>query len=87
MVHSGIDGYSRLIVYLQCSCNNRRDTVLTHFLVAVSLYGVPERIRMDRGGKNVQVKLKEWRVSLCIILLLRLQSICAINNPPILVGP
>ena len=56
VVHGGIDGYSRLIVFLQCSSNNQSDTVLKHFLKGAQLYGLPERIRTDRGGENVQVK-------------------------------
>ena len=43
MVHGGIDGYSRLIVFLQCNTNNRSDTVLSYFLTGVRLYGLPEQ--------------------------------------------
>ena len=31
VVHGGVDGYSRSIVYLQCSTNNRTTTVLSAF--------------------------------------------------------
>ena len=55
VVHGGIDGYSRLIVYLQCSGNNRAGTVMQAFSEAVQLYGVPSRVRADRGTENVQV--------------------------------
>ena len=54
-MHGGIDGFSRTIVYLHCSTNNRSVTVLTAFTNAVSKYGVPNQVRSDRGGENVQV--------------------------------
>ena len=55
VVHGGIDGYSRLIVYLNCANNNRADTVMKAFSQAVQVYGVPKRVRADRGTENVQV--------------------------------
>lgn len=54
-MHGGIDGYSRLIVFMQCSNNNRSHTVLRYFLTGVQCYGIPERIRTERGGENTQV--------------------------------
>ncbi len=35
VIHGGIDGYSRTVVFLRCSDNNRASTVLTAFLSAV----------------------------------------------------
>ena len=55
VIHGGIDGYSRLPVYLQPSINNQADTVLNCFLSAVATYGLPWRVRCDRGGENVRV--------------------------------
>ncbi len=55
VVHGGIDGYSRLPVFLKASTNNRADTVLQCFLNAVRQYGLPSRVRCDRGGENVRV--------------------------------
>ena len=54
-IHGCIDGYSRLIVYLKCTSNNRADTVLNLFQGAVQLHGLPRRVRGDRGGKSVSV--------------------------------
>ena len=55
VVHGGMDGYSRLIVYLYCSTNNRSDTVLELFQNATTLFGVPSRVRSDHGGENVGI--------------------------------
>jgi hypothetical protein len=55
VIHGGIDGYSRLITFLKVSSNNRSCTVLNAFLGAVQEFGLPSRIRTDRGGENVEV--------------------------------
>ncbi|KAI4892785.1 hypothetical protein NFI96_017023, partial [Prochilodus magdalenae] len=55
VVHGGIDGFSRSIVYLNVATNKRASTVLGSFLKAVNTYGVPSRVGSDKGGENVQV--------------------------------
>ena len=55
MVHGCIDGYSRRIMYLHISTNNRADTVAEAFQAAVETYGLPSRVRSDKGGENVGV--------------------------------
>ena len=40
-------------MYLHFSTNNQASTILD----AVSKYGLPDQVRSDRGGENVQV----WR--------------------------
>ena len=55
VTHCGIDGYSRLIVFLHCSTNNRAATVLNHFIGAVQQYGLPNRVRTDQGRENIKV--------------------------------
>ena len=57
VTHAGIDGFSRTITYIKCSTNNCADTVLSVFSRATQLYGLPERVRTDLGGENVEV----WR--------------------------
>ena len=55
IIHGGIDGHSRLIVYLQCTTNNQAASVFAYFWQATREYGVPSRVRSDKGGENVMV--------------------------------
>ena len=43
VVHGGIDGYSRIIVYLKCSTNNLASTVMISFFQAVHDHGLPDQ--------------------------------------------
>jgi len=55
VIHGAIDGFSRLIPYMRASTNNTADTALEAFLMGVSQYGLPSRVRTDRGGENVRI--------------------------------
>ena len=42
-------------LFILVSSNNSSYTVLDCFLQAVSTYGLPSRVRCDKGGENVGV--------------------------------
>ena len=63
VIHDAIDGFSRKILYLKCATNNKAATVLGYFSHAVSVFGLPDRIRSDGGGENTGV----WRFMLTIM--------------------
>jgi len=44
-----------MLVFLRCSTNNRADTVFSAFKDAIKDYGVPSRVRSDKGGENILV--------------------------------
>ena len=55
VIHGGIDGFSRMITYLYCCCNNKAETVLNLFNEAIESCGCPSRLRTDKGGENTLV--------------------------------
>lgn len=52
MIHGCIDGFSRLIMFLKVSTNNYAATILSAFVSAVVEFGLPSRVRLDKGGGN-----------------------------------
>ena len=62
MVHGGIDGFSRFIVYLGCNTNNTSDTVLRLFVSApkcrdIVLGSYVRGMSLVARAHNVQLKL------------------------------
>lgn len=55
VIHGAIDGYSRQIVYLHCSTNNKKETVRKLFEEAITDYGAPSRIWIDKRGENTLI--------------------------------
>lgn len=62
VIHGGVDGFSRCVVYAKCANNNCASTVLDAFLEGILAYGTPTRVRSDHGGENIDV----WRHMLSI---------------------
>jgi hypothetical protein len=44
-----------MIVYFSCSTNNKVVTVFDNFIQAVTEFGLPSRVRSDKGDENVDV--------------------------------
>ena len=44
-----------MIVYMKCNADNRASTVLESFVSAISTFGLPSRVRSDKGGENVDI--------------------------------
>ena len=57
VVHGCVDGYTRIPVFLQCGNNNRAATVFSLFRKAIDDWGLPSRVRCDKGGENFDVVL------------------------------
>ena len=54
-MHGVIDGYSRLVVFLRCSSNDRAATVVNLFLSATTYFYWPLRVRTEKGEENSEV--------------------------------
>ncbi|TFY69093.1 hypothetical protein EVJ58_g594, partial [Rhodofomes roseus] len=55
VIHGGIDGCDDFVVWMRASNNNRPETVLRGYVIAVRIHGLPLRTRGDRGGENILV--------------------------------
>ena len=55
IIFGAIDGYSRLPASLECISNNKDPTVSAWFLKGAHTYGLPSRVRSDKGRGNVLV--------------------------------
>ena len=55
VIAGGVDGYSRLIMFLHCADNNNADTLLSFFKKGVGEFVLPLRVRTDKGMENVKI--------------------------------
>ena len=55
VIHGGVDGFTRIPLFLHCSTKSKATTVLGLFLNAIENYGLPSRVRSDKGKENVDV--------------------------------
>ncbi len=55
VIHGCVDGYSRRVMFLRASTNNKAITVFTLFMEATQKFGLPQRVRGDQGVENVDV--------------------------------
>ena len=54
VIHGCVDGFSRRIMFLKCSTNNKAFTVLQLFQNAVQDFGLPSGGRGDQGTENIE---------------------------------
>ena len=59
IIFGGIDGYSKLPLSLECISNIKVPSVLACFLKGVRTYGLPSRVRSDKGPENVCGRLHD----------------------------
>lgn len=55
VIHGMIDGYSRMIIFVRCSVDNKASTVVSYFMEGIQRFGLPSRIRGGYGGENADV--------------------------------
>lgn len=55
VIAGGIDGFSRLVTYIECTNNNKADTMLQCFLKGIDAFGLPLRVRTDKGLENIRI--------------------------------
>ena len=55
VIHGCVDGFSRTVIYLKCANNNLAATALEYFVEGVANFGLPMRVRGDRGVENVDI--------------------------------
>ena len=56
MIHSAIDGFSRVVPYFRIHTNNLAKTALFDFLGCLEQFHIPSRVRADGGGEFVHIE-------------------------------
>lgn len=51
VLHGVVDGYSHMVMYLNCSTNNKSQTVYNLFIHVIQNNGCPSRVRSDKELK------------------------------------
>ena len=70
VIHAGVDGFSRCLVYIKCANNKCATTAMDAFQEGVDVYGQPVHVRSDHGGENIEVwrhMLTTWDNPSCVI--------------------
>ena len=52
VISGGVDGCSRMIIWLKCANNNRAETVHNHFIQSINEFQCPFQVRGDKGSEN-----------------------------------
>ena len=61
VIHPAIDGFSRLLTFINCANNNRADTVLQQFQKGTAEFGVPSRLRIDSENVGLWRSMEQVR--------------------------
>ena len=55
VLHGCVHGYSRAVIYFKCFTNNLASAALQCFINGMQEFGLPSRVRGDKGVENVDI--------------------------------
>ncbi|CAC5395567.1 unnamed protein product [Mytilus coruscus] len=55
VIHGGIDGFSRMVTFINLALDNKAATALEPFVQGCQEFGVPSRVRTDHGRENLDI--------------------------------
>ncbi|CAG2214990.1 unnamed protein product [Mytilus edulis] len=55
VIHGGIDGFSRMVTFMNLALDNKAATALEPFVRGCQEFGVPSRVRTDHGRENLDI--------------------------------
>ena len=57
VIFGAADGFSRLLVSLECISNNKSEILLSCFIKDVPAYAIPSRVRSDKEKENELIRI------------------------------